>query len=230
MFRKKARRVGEAISFERFKDVLEEIFFVKDTEDRIVVKQKELKLLDESNLRWAMEQKEETIAELERLLTDEKRDESYDHVYLFMAHQYMETADTKKCFAKVKSVTMPFSQRILPGEKVEQYGNHSSQNLNYKRQVPSPRSGIKIVKNYDQVASKYFGKKSEIQDKEREKIKNDSLIAQNKIKENRAKYEKLSKGNVFTPKGLNRNKSRRNNTIDASARREAAPLPVSQVI
>ena len=38
VYRKKSVRAGESINYEKFLDVLKELFFVKDNEDRILVK------------------------------------------------------------------------------------------------------------------------------------------------------------------------------------------------
>jgi hypothetical protein len=40
---------------EKFIDLIKEIFFVKETEEIILMKKREIKVLDESNLRWSME-------------------------------------------------------------------------------------------------------------------------------------------------------------------------------
>jgi len=55
IIRKKATRRNLPVDFELFCDILKECFFVKETEDIIRLKQREIKVLDESNLRWSME-------------------------------------------------------------------------------------------------------------------------------------------------------------------------------
>lgn len=46
---------------EKFCDLIKEIFFVKETEETILMKKREIKVLDESNLRWSMDQKKDAL-------------------------------------------------------------------------------------------------------------------------------------------------------------------------
>jgi len=55
IFRKKSIRKNIPVDFELFIEILNECFFVKETEELIRRKQREIKVLDESNLRWSME-------------------------------------------------------------------------------------------------------------------------------------------------------------------------------
>ena len=68
VFRKRSIRTNNSVTFEKFQDILMEIFYIKDTEERILIKKKEIKLLEESNLQWSMEKKEGALKELNELL------------------------------------------------------------------------------------------------------------------------------------------------------------------
>ena len=59
--------------------------------------------MTESNLTWSMEKKEEALKEIDRLY-EGKRDINKDHIYLQMAHEYLNTEDTKEWMKKIKSV------------------------------------------------------------------------------------------------------------------------------
>lgn len=50
VYRKIAIKQNQQVTFEVFCDILKELFFVKETEQRILLKQREIKVLDESNL------------------------------------------------------------------------------------------------------------------------------------------------------------------------------------
>ena len=52
-----------------------------------------------------------------------------------MAHEYFETSDKRKLFHKVKSVLMPFHQKVLAGEKFDEYNNHAVANWKKIRYV-----------------------------------------------------------------------------------------------
>jgi hypothetical protein len=47
--------------------MLKEIFFVKETEDTIIEKQKDIKILDESNLMWSVDKKKDALKFIEEL-------------------------------------------------------------------------------------------------------------------------------------------------------------------
>ena len=50
VFRKKSIKTHNSVNFEKFQDILEEIFFIQDSEERIMMKKKEIKMLQESSL------------------------------------------------------------------------------------------------------------------------------------------------------------------------------------
>ena len=56
VFRKKSIRTERCgpyrthVTFDKFEDILQEIFYIQDTEERIMIKKKEIKMLQESNL------------------------------------------------------------------------------------------------------------------------------------------------------------------------------------
>lgn len=72
VFRKKSIRTGNAVTFETFEDILKEIFYIKDTEERVMIKRKEIKMLEESNLKWSMEQMDQAKKDLNELLKGER--------------------------------------------------------------------------------------------------------------------------------------------------------------
>ena len=55
------------VKIEVFCDLLKEIFFVKETEETILMKKREIKVLDESNLRWSMDQKGDALKFIDEL-------------------------------------------------------------------------------------------------------------------------------------------------------------------
>lgn len=57
VFRQKSTRAGSKVNFGVFQDILKEIFYVKECEDEIELRKKEIKILDESSLIWSMEKK-----------------------------------------------------------------------------------------------------------------------------------------------------------------------------
>lgn len=50
VFRKRSIRTNNQVTFDKFQDILMEIFYIQDTEERIMMKKKEIKMLEESNL------------------------------------------------------------------------------------------------------------------------------------------------------------------------------------
>jgi hypothetical protein len=68
-----------------------------------------------------------------------------NQMFLHMAHEYFETSDKRKLFHKVKSVLMPFHQKVLAGEKFDEYNNHAVANWKKIRYVSTPRTGINLV-------------------------------------------------------------------------------------
>ena len=62
VFRKIAIKNNHKVAnFETFCEILREIFFVKETEQAILMTKREIKVLDESNLKWSMEKKAEAL-------------------------------------------------------------------------------------------------------------------------------------------------------------------------
>jgi hypothetical protein len=55
VYRKISIKHNLKVNFDVFQDLLKEVFFVKETEQLILMKQREIKVLDESNLTWSME-------------------------------------------------------------------------------------------------------------------------------------------------------------------------------
>ena len=59
IFRIKAMRAdtryGNKVDFDGFKDILQEIFYVLETQNEIKMRQKEIKILSESDLTWSMD-------------------------------------------------------------------------------------------------------------------------------------------------------------------------------
>ena len=55
------------MELDKFCDLLKEIFFVKETEETILMKKREIKVLDESNLRWSMDQKQDALKFIDQL-------------------------------------------------------------------------------------------------------------------------------------------------------------------
>ena len=85
-----------------------------------MMKRKEIKMLEESNLKWSMEKMEEAKKDLNDMIQG-NRYEALDQIYLWQAHEYLKTSHTDQLFAKVKSVYLPFSQKVQNGEKIEEY-------------------------------------------------------------------------------------------------------------
>jgi hypothetical protein len=57
VYRQKSVRAGRKVDFQVFEDMLKEIFYVKESEDEIEMRRREIKILSESNLIWSMEKK-----------------------------------------------------------------------------------------------------------------------------------------------------------------------------
>jgi hypothetical protein len=60
---------------------LKEIFYVKESEDEIELRRREIKILSESNLTWSMEKKQEVLDHVESIKKG-IRDPSRDPIYL----------------------------------------------------------------------------------------------------------------------------------------------------
>jgi len=67
VFRRISIKRNTKVNFDVFCDILKEIFFVKETEDSILLTQREIKILQESNLKWSMEKKQEALDYIENL-------------------------------------------------------------------------------------------------------------------------------------------------------------------
>ena len=89
VFRKIAVKTNlKEIQFETFIEILKELFFVKETEQAILLTKREIKVLDESNLKWSMEKKQEALNYIEQLQLA-IRDNSKDSLYFYQANQYL---------------------------------------------------------------------------------------------------------------------------------------------
>lgn len=88
VYRKISIRENKNVNFEVFQDLLKEMFYVKETEQFILLKQREIKMLEESNLRWSMEKKAETLKLIDDLQAG-VRDKARDGFYLYKAHEYL---------------------------------------------------------------------------------------------------------------------------------------------
>lgn len=133
-----------------FQDLLKELFFVKEVEQLILMKQREIKVLDESNLRWSMEQKGEALKYIDDLQAA-SRDKTQDGMYLFRAHQYLKTSDSDYFQTKMKSIRLPFTNTFDKDkdEKLDRY-SHAKYDMS-KRIVPLPKQGGRsnMLQNYD---------------------------------------------------------------------------------
>ena len=114
----KARKDAD---FDIFQEILKEIFYVKEMEEYMEKLQGQVKILDESNLRWSIEKKGEVLAYMDSIQKGE-RDMAKDQEYLYKAHDWLETHNPKVFLAKVKSVKLPFETVADPGERI---GLHS---------------------------------------------------------------------------------------------------------
>lgn len=72
--------------------------------------------------------------------------------------------------------------------------------------MKQPKTGIKIVQEYDYVVGNYFGNKELKKDQQINQIQRDTRKAAEIVQENRQKYEKLQNAKVFRPKNLQREK------------------------
>jgi len=160
IFRKKAIRRNSKVDFEVFCDILKDCFFVKETEELIRRKQREIKVLDESNLRWSMEQKQAALKAIEDMQQAD-RDTSKDSMYLWQAHQYLQTSDASAVARKLKSIRIPFQGTIDQGEKLDNFSHHEYDQK--QRIVPSPRMGAIVAQKYDHMIGNYFAKKEQKQ-------------------------------------------------------------------
>jgi len=142
IFRKKAIRRNSKVDFEVFHDILKECFFVKETEELIRRKQREIKVLDESNLRWSMEQKQAALKAIEDLQQAE-RDTSKDPMYFWQAHQYLQTHDAGAVLKKLRSIRIPFQGTIDQGEKLDNFSHEPYDQK--QRIIPSPRMGAPMA-------------------------------------------------------------------------------------
>jgi hypothetical protein len=139
--------------------LLKEVFFVKETEQLILMKQREIKVLDESNLTWSMEQKESALKYIDDLQAA-TRDKSQDELYILRAHQYLKTNDPDYFSSKMRSVRLPFTDKFDKDKdgKLDTY-SHKKFDMS-KRQVPLPKQGGRshMLQNYDQEIGAYFQK------------------------------------------------------------------------
>ena len=72
--------------------MLKELFFVKEIEDTIIAKQKEIKILDESNLMWSVDKKKDALKYIEHLQIA-PRDPEKDRFYFKIAMDYIQSDD-----------------------------------------------------------------------------------------------------------------------------------------
>ena len=88
------------------------------------MKQREIKVLDESNLTWSMEQKGEALQYIDNLQAA-TRDKSQDDLYILRAHQYLKTNDLDYFSSKMRSVRLPFTDKFDKDkdEKVDTYSH-----------------------------------------------------------------------------------------------------------
>ena len=75
------------------------------------MKQREIKVLDESNLTWSMEQKGEALQYIDNLQSA-SRDKNQDDLYILRAHQYLKTNDPDYAASKFRSVRLPFTEKF----------------------------------------------------------------------------------------------------------------------
>ena len=115
---------------------------MKETEELIRRKQREIKVLDESNLRWSMEQKQAALKAIEDLQQAE-RDTSKDPMYFWQAHQYLQTHDAGAVLKKLRSIRIPFQGTIDQGEKLDNFSHEPYDQK--QRIIPSPRMGAPMA-------------------------------------------------------------------------------------
>jgi hypothetical protein len=82
IYRKLVTKKNLPVNMEMFCDLLKEIFFIKETEETILLKKREIKVLDESNLRWSMDQKKDALKYIDGLQQAD-RDKSKDAMYIW---------------------------------------------------------------------------------------------------------------------------------------------------
>lgn len=85
------------------------------------MKKREIKVLDESNLRWSMDQKGDALKFIDELQQAD-RDKSKDEMYFWQAHQYMQTHDITAIQKKFKSFRIPFSS-VEKGIKIDDFSH-----------------------------------------------------------------------------------------------------------
>jgi hypothetical protein len=60
---------------------------------------------------------------------------------------------------QIKSVQLPFKTQIDKGEKIEEHTYEAFDHKIKGRYVPEPKTGIRILKQYDSIVKNHFEKK-----------------------------------------------------------------------
>lgn len=168
VFRKISIKENRSVNFEVFQDLLKEMFYVKETEQFILLKQREIKMLEESNLRWSMEKKAETLKLIDDL-QEGVRDKSKDAFYLYKAHEYLQTNNQEYFTQRLKSIRIPFTTKIDKDEKIEKFSYAKPENKKWQISVEKDQYGSLPVnfanyknstqtEDYDQMIERYFQK------------------------------------------------------------------------
>ena len=157
VFRKISIKNAKQVYFDVFKDMLKEIFFVKETEDTIIEKQKEIKILDESNLMWSVDKKKDALKFIEELQIA-PRDHEHDRYYFKAAMDYIQSDDLAAMQKKIKSVRIPFGS-LEQGQKFEQF-SHEPFDIKKQVYVPEAKMGNAVDKKYDRLINDYNVKKA----------------------------------------------------------------------
>lgn len=103
-----------------------------------------------------MEQKQIELDNIRDLQFSE-RDKAQDLKYFKMAHSYLQTRDKELFLPKLKSIRIPFQNKVDIGEKIGDY-LHKPPDAN-QTFIPTPKMGAKINKRYDEWINQYQMKK-----------------------------------------------------------------------
>lgn len=133
IWRRIAKGGSRFVNYEKFKELLTEIFWVKEQADEYDRRQQNVNLLRHSD---------EIDEGLQMILSQDlanQKNASYRQdkaeTFLIHAHIHIGTADPAAAFKKLRSFTSPFRSMVAPGERIDEKPNHFGQRRSIQQHI-----------------------------------------------------------------------------------------------
>ena len=139
-----------------------------------------------------MEKKADALKHIEKLQLA-MRSKEKDHMYFSQAHQYLQTEDKELFMHKLKSFRIPFQQRLVEGQKIEEFDHKGQPFNNWKTSAETVHVDSKAAEKYDNMIHQYLDRRERKQAIKEKQIQDTFTLAQQAVRNSQKYYDEYIK-------------------------------------